>query len=52
MIVPVACRCENWNRCARCHRNLEAYRLDSNFYNPEDGQIWFVPGPCALDHRC
>ena len=52
VVVPVACRCENWNRCARCHRTFEPYRLNSNFFNPEDGKIWFVPRQCALNHRC
>jgi hypothetical protein len=52
VVVPVTCRCENWNRCARCHENLEAFRLDSNFFDPEGGKIWFVPGICALQHRC
>lgn len=52
VVVPVACRCENWNRYARCHRTFEPYRLNSNFFNPEDGKIWFVPGQCALNHRC
>ncbi|HKA35857.1 MAG TPA: hypothetical protein VKH43_03505 [Thermoanaerobaculia bacterium] len=48
----VGCRCENWNRCARCHRPFQARRLGSNFFDPEDGNIRFVPGFLALDHRC
>lgn len=52
IVVPVSCGCENWNRCARCHQTLESYRLNSNFYNPEDGRIWFVAGFCGLSHRC
>jgi hypothetical protein len=52
VVVPVACSCENWNRCARCHRTLERRRLNSNFFDPEERKIYFVPGVCALDHRC
>ena len=51
-VVPVRCRCENWNRCARCHRPFEGRRLNSNYYDPRDGNIWFVSGMHALDHRC
>jgi len=51
-VVHVRCRCDNWNRCARCHRTLEGRRLNSNYYDPRDGKIWFVSGLNALDHRC
>ena len=51
-VVGVWCRCENWNRCARCHQTFEGRRLNSNYFDPRDGNIWFVPGVSALEHRC
>ena len=51
-LVTVRCRCENWNRCARCHGTLEGRRLNSNYFEPRDGNIWFVPGTRGLEHRC
>jgi hypothetical protein len=51
-IMHVNCRCANWNRCARCGRPLYARRLNANYYNPADDQVWHVPGFCAFDHSC
>jgi hypothetical protein len=51
-LMRVHCRCENWNRCARCGERLYARRLNANYLNPDDGHIWHVPGFCALDHAC
>jgi hypothetical protein len=51
-IMKVHCRCENDNRCARCGRPLYEYKLNANYYNPEDGQIWHVPAFVAFNHRC
>jgi hypothetical protein len=50
--VTVRCRCENWNRCARCHRDLAGRRLNSNWFDPLRGRIRFVSGTLALEHRC
>jgi hypothetical protein len=52
VVVSVSCACENWNRCARCHETLAPHRLNSNFYDPRDGKIWFVPGFSGLNHLC
>jgi hypothetical protein len=52
MVMPVHCRCDNHNRCARCGAPLYDRRLNANFYDPRDGGIWHVPGFCALGHRC
>lgn len=35
-----------------CGLLLFEYRLNSNFHDPRDGQIWQVPGFCGLDHVC
>jgi hypothetical protein len=51
-LVRVHCRCANWNRCTRCGGLLYARRLNANYYNPADGQVWHVPGFCAFDHSC
>lgn len=52
MLMPVHCRCENHNRCARCGGRLYDRRLNANFYDPHDRGIWHVPGFCGLSHRC
>ena len=51
-IMQVHCRCQNHNRCARCGQHLYRRRLNANFYEPADGQIWHVPGFSGLNHRC
>ncbi|MEO6212311.1 MAG: hypothetical protein ABIP65_01670 [Vicinamibacterales bacterium] len=52
MVMPVHCRCENHNRCARCGVPLHEARLNANYYNPQDRSIWHVPGFCGLSHKC
>jgi len=52
LVVAVHCRCANHNLCARCGELLYERRLDANYYNPRDGQVWHVPGFCALRHPC
>ena len=52
LVVEVHCRCENDNCCARCGELLFEWRLDANYYDPSDGQVWHVPGFCAFRHRC
>jgi len=51
-LLPVHCRCENWNRCARCGGPLFRRRLNANAYDPGDWKIWHVPGFCGLSHKC
>jgi hypothetical protein len=51
-VMPVHCLCDNHNRCARCGEQLYQYRLNANYFEVEDGQIWHVPGFCGLNHRC
>jgi hypothetical protein len=51
-IVPVHCRCENHNRCARCSLPLHERRLNANLYDPADRAVRFVPGFCGLSHKC
>jgi hypothetical protein len=51
-IMQVHCRCENYNRCARCGKILYERRLNANYFSETDGRIWHVPGFCGLKHRC
>jgi hypothetical protein len=51
-VMTVHCRCANDNRCAACGGLLYERKLNANYYNPRDGQIWHVPGFCAGGHRC
>ncbi len=51
-LMHVDCLCANQNRCARCGQLLYRYKLNANFYDAKDGQIWHVPGFCGLAHRC
>ena len=52
MIMRVYCRCDNWNRCARCGQPLAQWRLNANYYDPKDNTIWHVPGFSGLSHTC
>ena len=51
-VMTVYCRCANDNRCAACRQLLYERKLNANYYNPRDRQIWHVPGFCGLSHRC
>ena len=51
-VVRAYCRCENWNRCARCGASLHDRRLNAHQYDPRDGKFWYTPGFCGLSHRC
>lgn len=52
MVMTVHCRCQNDNRCAACGWRLYERRLNANYYNAEDGDIWHVPGFSAFGHVC
>lgn len=51
-VMTVHCRCQNDNRCAACGGFLDRRKLNANYYNPRDGQIWHVPGFSGFEHRC
>lgn len=51
-VVPVSCICENDNRCARCLESLYYRKLNANYFDEADGQVWHVPGFSGLQHRC
>jgi hypothetical protein len=51
-VMAVHCRCQNGNRCAACGGFLDQRKLNANYYNPRDGQIWHVPGFSGFKHRC
>lgn len=50
-VMAVHCCCQNDNRCAACGQLLSDRKLDANYYNPRDRQIWHVPGFSGLSHR-
>ncbi len=50
--MQVHCRCQNDNRCAACGGFLYERKLNANYYNARDGQIWHVPGFSGFRHRC
>jgi len=52
MLMKVHCRCENDNLCARCGQPLYEFKLNANYFDPENGQIWHVPAFCAFGHVC
>jgi hypothetical protein len=51
-VMTLHCRCQNDNRCAACAGFLYARKLNANYFNPGDGQIWHVPGFSGFRHRC
>jgi len=51
-VMAVHCRCQNDNRGAACGHLLSERKLNANYYDPTDGQIWHVPGFSGLYHRC
>ncbi len=52
MVMTVHCRCANHNRCAACGDSLYERRLNANYFNVTDGNVWHVPGFCGLNHAC
>ncbi len=52
VLVRVSCLCDNNNLCARCHGKLGPCKLNSSFYDPEDGKVHYVPAFLALEHDC
>ena len=51
-VLPVSCRCDNHNRCARCGSPLHEHKLNSNVFEPSDGQIRYLPGFACFGHVC
>ncbi len=52
MVMRVSCLCENINRCASCGEYLNQRKLNANYFDPKDGQLWHVPGFLAFNHKC
>lgn len=52
LVMRVHCRCENHNLCALCGDPLTDRRLNANYYDEDDGNVWHVPGFSGLGHRC
>ena len=51
-VMTVHCGCQNDNRCAGCGGFLYARKVNANYYNARDGQIWHVPGFSGFRHGC
>jgi hypothetical protein len=51
-VMRVCCLCENDHRCAACGQPLYRWKLNANYYDYSDGQVWHVPGFSGLSHRC
>jgi hypothetical protein len=51
-VMEVHCFCENDNLCAACGAVLYARKLNANYFDKSDGQVWHVPGFSGLSHRC
>ncbi len=51
-VKPVHCLCSNRNFCASCGHPFHRYKLNANYYDEAAGQIRYVPGFMALQHRC
>ena len=51
-VMTVHCGCQNDNRCAACGGFLYERKLNANYYNAGDGQIWHVAGFSGFRHRC
>ena len=51
-VMKVHCTCENDNRCALCGELLYERKVNANFFDPQDHQIWHIPGFLVLKHVC
>ena len=51
-VMKVHCICENDSRCAFCGELFYERKVNANYFNPHDHQIWHVPGFLALKHAC
>ena len=51
-VVPVHCRCENHNRCARCGEPLAEWRLSSYFLAEACRAVRYLAAYAGLGHRC
>lgn len=52
LVMRVHCRCENDSRCARCSKLFCDRKVDANYYEVSDSEIWHVPGFSCLSHKC
>ncbi len=51
-VVPVHCRCDNHNRCARCGGTLAEWRLSAYHFAEADRAVRYAAAYMALGHRC
>ncbi len=52
LVVRVHCRCDNDSLCPRCGRRLYERKINANYYDEGDSQVWHVPWFMAMKHRC
>jgi hypothetical protein len=51
-VMQVHCLRQNRNLCAACLTPLYERKLNANYFDLSDGEIWHVPGLSALAHEC
>ena len=51
-VIPVCCRCQNHNRCARCGATLAEWRLSAYGYDEAARSVLYLAAYVALGHRC
>ena len=51
MMMRVHCGCDA-DLCHECGKPFHRWKLNSNYYDPEDEHIWHVPGFLRLTHQC
>ncbi len=51
-VMTAHCACDNINLCAGCGQLLYPHKLNANFFDESDGQIWHLPGFCTFSHQC
>lgn len=51
-VTTVYCRCENHNLCARCSEPLAEWRLNANYLDRRDLDVWHLPAFCGFNHQC
>ena len=51
-VVPIHCRCDIHNRCARCGEPLADRRLSAYEYDEVEGKAMYLAAYAAFSHRC
>ena len=51
-VIPIHCRCDNHNRCARCGEPLARRRLSAYEYDEVEEKAMYLAAYAAFNHRC